>query len=204
MPDAPDAESWGTCLYCGDAVPPGIGQCPICGAIEPLRPAEEKTASKSSRRRFQALRALRASIVVVAILGVCYLVVSPVFSGPPMITDPLTTSGSYVMGPANTTVLAGEITGADYLIGNLTVQTPSGSGVTLVVYDSAQYQAYRNGTQTDNQSWWASGGSYRFIFPAPTTDTYYFVFTNPYPVGSGLVQTVYIATTYTPNVQSFS
>jgi hypothetical protein len=140
----------------------------------------------------------------VAIIGVCYLVISPVFSGPPVITDPLTTSGSYVMAPRNTTVLAGEVTGEDYIIGNFSVLSPFGTSIGLTIYNTTEYQAYLSGVQGANQSWVSPTSNGRFNFPAPYTDTFYFVFYNPYPVGSGLTLTAYIATTYTPNVNSFA
>lgn len=200
---APDPPLWGTCLYCGDAVPPDSGRCPICGAEEPLTPAQEKTASRQTHRRLNALRALRGAIVVLAIVGVCYLVISPVFSGPPVITDPLTTSGSYSMAPGNTTILAGEITGEDYVIGNFSVTTPYGLQIGLTVYNTTEYQAYLAGVQTQNQSWVAPVSNGRFNFPAPYTDTFYFVFYNPYLPGSGLSLKAYIVTTYTPNVNAF-
>lgn len=205
MNDPPDAAaSWGSCLYCGDAVPPGATRCPICGAEEPLSPAQERVAPRRSRRRLRALRVLRALIVTVAIVGVAYLVITPIFSGPPVVGDPLTTSGAYTLGPSNTTVLAGEIVGADYLIGNFTVLSPYGLSLGLTVYNTTEYQTYLSGIQSANQTWFAPTSVGRFSFSAPYTDTYYFVFDNPYPTGSGLTVTAYIVTTYTPNVNSFS
>lgn len=200
-----DSPLWGTCVYCGDAVPPGEAtRCPICGAENPLMPAQEKTAPARTRRRVRSLRALRAAIVLLAIAGVCYLVISPVFSGPPVITDPLTTSGTYVMAPTNTTVLAGEVTGEDYILGNFSVLSPFGTSIGLTVYNTTEYQAYIAGIQTTNQSWIAPANHAQLDFVAEYTDTFYFVFYNPYQAGSGLTVTAYIATTYTPNVQSMA
>lgn len=204
MPDPSDPPLWGSCVYCGDAVPPGSTKCPICGAEGPLSPAQEQLAPPRTRRRLGALRSLRVVIVVLAILGVAYLVVSPVFSGPPILPDPLTTRGSYTMTPSNTTILAGEITGEDFVIGNFSVLAPVGTQIGLTIYNTTEYVAYRDGIQTANQSWVAPSTDARFNFPAPYTDTYYLVFYNPYPATSGLTVTAYIATTYTPNVQSFS
>lgn len=204
MPETAPADPWGTCVYCGDAVPPHSPKCPICGAEGPLRPAEETAAPRRTRRRVAALRGLRAFIVVLAVIAIAYLVVSPVFTGPPVIADPLTTSGSYVMGPGNTTILAGEITGADYVLGNFTVLDPYGTSIGLVVLNTTEYLSYRAGFPTANQSFVAPTMSGRFYFAAPYTDTFYLVFYNPYPAASGLILTAYIATVYTPNVNSFS
>ena len=204
MPESSEATLWGSCVYCGDAVPPGSTKCPICGAEGPLSPSQEKVAPLRTRRRLGALRSFRVAIVVVAILGVAYLVISPVFSGPPVLPDPLTTSGSYTMTPSNTTILAGEITGEDFVLGNYTVLAPYGTEIGLTIYNTTEYEAYRDGIQTANQSWVAPASHARFNFPAPYTDTYYLVFYNPYSAASGLIVTAYIATTYTPNVNSFS
>ncbi|MGI0054884.1 MAG: zinc ribbon domain-containing protein [Thermoplasmata archaeon] len=194
--------TWGECLYCGDAVPPGSKVCPICGAENPIRASQIPIAPKKIRRRLKGLGALRTAMVVGAILLLAYAVISPVFSGPPVIADPLTASGTYFISTGNSTVLAGEVTGADYILGNWTVLAPFGTSVGLTVYNSTEYNDSLHGIPTGNQLSYAPANEQNIVFTAEVTDTYYFVFANPYPLSSGLNLTVFISTAYTPSVNS--
>lgn len=194
--------TWGECLFCGDAVPPGSATCPICGAENPVRAHQIATAPKNVRRRLKTLGALRTALVVGAILLLAYAVITPVFSGPPVVADPLTHSATYLIPPSNSTTIGGQVTGADYIIGNWTVLAPYGTQISLTVYNSTEYNDTLQGIPTGNQLYYGPSSSHVIVFSAEVTDLYYFVFTNSYPVSSGFVVTVYIETAYTPSVNS--
>ena len=139
--------------------------------------------------------------MVVVILGLFYAIGSAVLQGPPVLTgDPLTTAGAYEIGPGNFTVLSGEITGGDYVIGNFSSFAPVGTNIALTVYNESAWSDFRNGSLPDPAWSVAPSPAGRIVYSAPVTDTYYFVFSNPYPVASGLTIGVYVATTYEPNV----
>ena len=61
----------------------------------------------------------------------------------------------------------------------------------------ARFAASENATASESKAPAQSGP---IVFAAPYTDTFYLVFTNPYPASSGLKVTVYAATQYEPNV----
>jgi hypothetical protein len=195
---------WGECAFCGNAVPPTAAGCPICGSGNPVRAGAISQAPPKVRRRLKLLGALRILIVVGVVLVLAYLVVQPVLSGPPVIADPLTTSGTYTIGAGNSTVLAGEVSGEDFITGNFSVIAPVGTAIGLTVYNSTEYTQYLNRENPQNQSWIAPENSGPIAFAAEYTDTYYFVFTNPYTAASGIAVTVYIATEYQTNVNSFA
>lgn len=203
MSGAVDPATWGQCLVCGNAVPPGSAVCPICGAENPVRAGQLGTAPKPIRRKIRALGTLRALIVVAAIVLIAWAVITPTLQGPPVISDPLTQSGTYLIAPSNETVLAGEVTGADYILGNFSVIAPFALSVGLVVYNGSEYAAHLAGDAVGNQSYLAPTSNGRIDFVALYTDTFYFVFFNPYPASSNFTEHVYISTQYTPSVQSF-
>ncbi len=196
--------TWGECAFCGNAVPPTALTCPICGSGDPVRAGEISRAPRRVRRRLKLLGALRILIVVGVVVLLGYLVIQPVLSGPPVLADPLTTSGTYTTGAGNSTVLAGEVSGEDFITGNFSVIAPVGTSIELTVYNSTEYAQYLSGENPQNQSWISPENSGPIAFAAEYTDTYYFVFTNPYAATSGITVTVYIVTQYQTNVNSFS
>jgi len=198
--DAPKG-TWGTCRFCGVAVEPGATKCGICGAERPIAAGEAATATPKERRWIGLTHAFRTFIVVVVIAGLAYAILSAELAGPPVLTgDPLTTTGTYMLGPGNYTVISGDITAGDYVTGNFTTVDPVGVNIGLTVYNSTEWNQIQAGvwpaplyqvTPTDNAA---------FVYPPIVTDTYYFVFTNPYPLTSHLTVGVYITTLYNPNV----
>jgi hypothetical protein len=197
--DAPG--TWGACRFCGVATPVGATTCPICGADHPLSAEEVRTAVPSVRRRLKLTGLLRTLIVVAAVGGLAYAIVSAELTGPPVLTgDPLTTQGTYVIGPGNFTLISGEITGGDYVVGNFTSIHPVGTSVALFVYNTSGWDAFANHSAATPT--WSLPSTYdgRLVYSAPVTDTYYFVFENPYPDSSHLTITVYITTQYESNV----
>jgi hypothetical protein len=148
----------------------------------------------------RATGAFRTLIVVGAALALSISLISVVLSGPPNVTDPLSTSGSYTLGAGNSTTISGEITGGDFVIGNFTTVQPVGLDLEVSVYNSTQFPQYLNGLAPVPQ--WSSGSTPdgRIVFSAPYTDTFYFVFTNPYPTTSHLTVVAYITTQYESNV----
>jgi hypothetical protein len=196
----PAPGTWGACRFCGVAVPAGASKCEICGAAQPLSAAEIPTAPRSVRRRLKLTGLLRSVIVVVVIAGLAYAIVSAELAGPPVLsTDPLTTAGTYVLAPGNYTFLSGEINGGDYVLGNFTSVAPAGTDVAVAVYNTSGWDAFvahQPVTPT-----WSLPATYdgRIIYSPLVTDTYYFVFSNPYPTSSGLTIKVYITTTYESN-----
>ena len=205
MPESvPLSTTWGECAFCGNAVPPTSAVCPICGAGEPVRAGMIARAPRRVQRRLKLLGALRILIVVGVVAVLAFLVIQPVFSGPPVLTDPLTTSGTYTIGAGNSTVLAGEVSGEDFITGNFSVIAPVGTAIGLTVYNTTEYSQFLRGDNPQNQTGYSPGNSGAITFAADYTDTYYFVFWNPYPTTSGITVTVYIATQYQTNVNSFA
>lgn len=199
-PARPSAE-WGACRFCGVANPPNATKCEICGAEHPVAASELATAPPAVRRRIKLTGWLRAFIVVVVVVGLTYTLVGVVLSGPPNVPDPLTTAAMYAIGPGNVTVISGEITGGDFVIGNWTAVSPPGSNITIVVYNQTQWSSYLGGTLPGTPQWSNAGVTTgRIIFSAPVTDNYYFVVGNPYPVASHLTVDVYVTTEYQSNV----
>jgi len=198
-PESPG--TWGTCRFCGVAAPAGAAKCPECGADHPLSPAELRSAPKGLRRRVRFTGFLRTIVVLGVIIALAYATISAVFQGPPVLTgDPLTVSEGYHVGAGNFTMISGEITGGDYVIGNYSSFDPAGMDVAFVVYNSSQWSSFVNGTLPTPAYAGASGYTGRIVYSAPVTDTYYFVFTNPYPVTSHLTIGIYISTEYESNV----
>jgi len=197
----PSPGEWGACQFCGVANPPNATKCVICGADHPLRPAELPNAPRSVRRRIRLTGWLRSFIIIVVIVGLAYTLAGVILSGPPNVADPLTTAAMYAIGPGNTTVISGEISGGDFVIGNWTAVNPPGSNVSIVVYNQTQWSNYLSGTLPGTPQWTNSGGtSGRIVYSAPVTDNYYFIIGNPYPLSSHLVIDVYVVTEYQSNV----
>jgi len=197
----PAPGTWGTCRFCGVAVPAGATTCPICGAGEPVPAGGISTASRPVRRRIRLTATLRSAIVIAVVVGLAYTLLAAVLAGPPVAPDPLTTAGSYTLGPGNFTVIWGNITGGDYIQGNYSDISPPGIQIAVAVYNQSQYSWFANGTGTPGNQWnntpaWNGA----IVFAAPYTDTYFFVFSNPLPVTSGITVEVYIATTYESDV----
>ena len=197
--DAPG--TWGACRFCGVAAPTGALRCPICGAEHPLSAKEVRTAPRSVRRRLRLIGFLRAFIVVVVVVGLAYALISAVVQGPPVLVgDPLTTQGTYTLGPGNLTMISGEITGGDYVIGNYSSVHPLGTNIALAVYNSSAWATIQSGGAATPVWSPPVSSAGRIVYSAPVTDTYYFVFSNPYPVSSHLTVEVYVTTTYESNV----
>jgi hypothetical protein len=200
---APNPNTWGACRFCGVAAPANAKVCPICGAEAPLSAAEIPHASRPVRRRLWMTSALRMVIVLGVSLALIYATASAVIAGPPVAQDPLTTAGMYAIGAGNYTVISGEITGGDFVLGNLTAVSPPGVNVTVAVYNSTQWAVWISGGLAGAPQWSpAPGPVVQIIYSAEYTDTFYFVFGNPYPVASHLTIDVYIVTEYYSNAVS--
>jgi hypothetical protein len=160
-----------------------------------------RNAPRPLRRRLRITGFLRTLIVVAVVVGLAYAIVSAVFQGPPVLVgDPLSTQGAYTIGPGNSTAISGEITGGDYVIGNYSSIHPAGTNVALAVYNSSAWGELEAGG-TPAPVWSPPpSSSGRIVYSAPVTDTYYFVFSNPYPASSHLTVEVYVTTTYESNV----
>jgi len=194
-------EEWGSCRFCGVAVPPGAAHCEICGADHPLSAAEEAQAPRKVRRWLKLTRAFRVLIVLTVIAGLAYAILSAEISGPPNLTsDPLTTTGTYVLGPGNITVIDGAITGGDYVTGNFTAVDPAGVNIVLAVYNSSEWSEFQAGQAPTPLYSVGPTPSANIVYSPLVTDTYYFVYTNPYSPSTHLTVGVYITTLYNSNV----
>ncbi|HTP54563.1 MAG TPA: hypothetical protein VML94_06365 [Thermoplasmata archaeon] len=193
-----DRSAWGSCRFCGVAVPPGAAHCEICGADHPV-PAGTR-APRAVRHRIRWTAALRTFLVVGVVLGLAYTIIDAEWTGPPNVADPLTTAGVHVIPVGTEYVLAGDISGGDYVIGNFTTIDPSGLSLAIVVYNASQWEDVNEGKPAISA--WSAPDSPagRIVFAAPYTDLYYFVFGNPYAPSSNLTVTAYITTEYESNV----
>ena len=200
-PRSGPSDEWGTCRFCGVAVPAGAAKCEICGAAGPLSAAEETAAPPRVRRWVRLTHAFRVLVVVVVVVGLTYAILSAVLSGPPNLsTDPLTTTGTYTLNPGNYTVISGEITGGDYVTGNFTAVAPRGVNIGVAVYNSTEWTTFVAGGAPSPLYTVSPTYNAQLVYSPEVTDTYYFVFLNPYPVASHLVIAVYITTLYNANV----
>jgi hypothetical protein len=183
------------------AVPAGATSCGICGADHPVAAGEIANAPRGVRRRIRLTAALRTLIVVAVAVALAYTLIAAVVGGPPSVADPLTTTGTYAVGPGNFTAISGDITGGDFVIGNYSAVNPPGIDIGVAVYNSSEWQWFTTGSGSPGTQW-NNTPSYdgRIIFSAPYTDTYYFVFTNPSPASSHLTVAVYVTTVYESNV----
>ena len=139
--------------------------------------------------------------MVAVVVALLYAIVPAVLEGPTVATnDPLTTAGTYLLEPGNFTVISGEMTGGDYVVGNFTATQPVGVDLALSVYNSSGWSEFV-GTGSATPVWsLPSTDSGRIIYSAPVSDSYYFVLANPYPPSSHLAVRVYVVTEYEPNV----
>lgn len=198
---ASDPGSWGTCRYCGVAVPADAVRCRECGADGPVRAGELPRVPRKLRIRLRLLRFVRTAIIVGVVVALLYAILPGILQGPLVLSeDPLTTSGMHLLGPGNFTVIAGEITGGDYVVGNFTSVAPVGLNIDLSVYNSSAWSAFQNHSAAAPVWSLPSTDAGRIVYSPPVTDTYYFVFTNPYPPSTDLAINVYIVTQYEPNV----
>jgi len=195
------AEStWGVCRFCGVAVAAGAEHCGICGAADPLPASQVAQAPRPVRRWVRLTHGLRVLVVVVVIVGLAYALVPAALSGPPKVADPLTTSGVYSISASHYALIVGNVTGGDFVVGNYSTMVPAGSSLEVAVYNSTGWSAFVNGTPTTPAWSLPAQPDARIIFSAPYTDTYYFVFENPYAASSALEVTAYIETQYESNV----
>lgn len=195
-----ESTTWGTCRFCAVAVPYDAKICPICGTDHPIRPGEMGKETRRTRQRVRWINVMRVLIVTVGIVALTYTLANVVIQGQPVTPDPLTTSGVMHIAPGNFSLLSGEISGEDYLLGNFTVLTPPGAHLGMTVYNATEYEAFLHGIATPNQLNITPTDNGRIIFSAPYTANFYFVFTNPYPLSSGLTLVVYYSTQYNTNV----
>lgn len=181
-------------------MPPRAAKCPECGAPDPVASADLPKLRGGAKRRLRTLNILRSLIVVGVAGGLAYAMISLAITGPPNVPDPLTTAGTWTIGAGNFSALSGNITGGDYIQGNFTTVDPAGTNIEVAVYNSTQIVQFVEGQDPVPQ--WSVGPSDNglIVFAAPYTDTFTFVFTNPYPPSSHLTVGVYIVTTYESNV----
>jgi hypothetical protein len=195
-------QMWGSCTFCGDAVPPEARICPTCGK-EQGTPAQRAVEGRSrpARRRATALRWLRALVVVAIVSTIGWAIVSAEISGPTAYADPLTGAWTLNVPAGGWSILAGNITGEDYITGNFSVESPVAGEVMVYIYNSSQFAAFyaHQNAQTAAPPY-TNVSSARIVFSAPYTDEFYFVFENPYAPASHLAERIYITTTYETNV----
>lgn len=192
--------TWATCAVCGGAVPPDTTMCPTCGEHRPLQERDIPKLPPRSRSRVRMLQVIRVAIVVAVIAGIGYDLGSTLIQGPTTFPDPLTTQGTMNVSAGNYGYLAGAITGEDYINGNFTVAYPVGVPIDFYVFNSSSFQQFVNGEPATPQFSSLNVTSSRIVFAAPYTDTFSFVFLNPYPPSSGINVQVYETTTYETNV----
>jgi len=198
--DAPTGD-WGICRFCGVAVAPGATNCGICGADHPLSAVDAAHPPAKVRRWLRLTGTFRVLIIITVIAGLSYAILSAELSGPPNLTsDPLTTAGTYVIGPGNYTVIYGDITGGDFVTGNFTAVAPVGVNIGLAVYNTSSWNEFRSGGAPAPLYSVAPTFNAKIVYSPLVSDTYYFVFSNPYPTSSHLTVGVYISTLYNANV----
>ncbi len=191
---------WGSCRFCGTAVAPGAAVCGICGADGPVRAGTFAQAPRSVRRRIVLTGTLRTLIVVGVAVALAYTLIANALSGPPTVADPLTTSGTYTVGPGQAEILQGAVTGGDYIVGNFTSVRPFGADIAFEVYNSTEWNRTLAGENASIAYTTGNESAARIVFSAEYTDNYTFVLVNPYPASSHLNITVYVATQYESNV----
>jgi hypothetical protein len=203
MPDAAPAVApapYGTCRYCGDAVPPESLTCPICGSTDPIRARDEALLKGRGKSRFRVLQVGRSVVVVAVVVLLAVLMIQAAFTPPPVADNPLTQTNTYVVAPGGYISLGGYITGADYIQGNYTVMNPPGADLTLEIFNSTEFARFSSNQSSAPMQSQTPGFSERIVFSALYTDNYFFVFLNHYPANSGLDLTFYVTTTYESNV----
>ncbi len=196
----PTPGEWGTCQFCGTAVAPGATACGICGTSGPVPAGELARAPRPVRRRVALWNWLRVVIVVGVVGALAFSLLDAVLTGPPSVADPLTTSGTYTVGPGWVAILYGEVTGGDYVVGNFSSVHPVAADVALSAYNATEWAKFlTSGTGTPAWST-PQEGSGRIVFTALYTDNFTFVLTNAYPQSTHLNITVYVTTEYESNV----
>jgi len=194
---------WGSCSFCGDAVPPDAKICPTCGKPWGGSTAERaaETRSRPAHQRAVLLRWLRVLVVVAIVGGIGWAIISAEISGPTTYADPLTGTWTLTLQPGGWGLLAGNITGEDYVTGNFSVETPVAADVIVMIFNATEFAAFysHQAAQTAVPPY-SNVTAARIVFSASYTDEYYFVFQNPYPAGSNLTEKVYVSTTYETNV----
>ena len=200
----PDSEPrWGSCSFCGDAVPPDAKICPTCGKVWAGTSAEHaaELRSRPAHRRAVLLRWLRILVVVAIVGGIGWAIISAEISGPTTFSDPLTGAWTFTIPPQGWNILAGNITGEDYVTGNFTVESPVAADIVVMIYNSTEFAAFYQHEQAQPAAApYKNVSSAYIVFAAPYTDTFYFVFENPYPTSSNLTEKLYVTTTYQTNV----
>jgi len=145
---------------------------------------------------------LRVAVIVAAVAGLSYAIISAVVTGPPVVSDPLSTTATLLVPPGNFTFLGGLITGEDFVVGNFTVVNPIGTLVGFSVYNSTEFSVLVQHLPATPSLFLSPQTSGRIVFAAPYTDTFYLVWSNPYAPVTGLSVSVYVTTTYETNVGS--
>lgn len=197
-PSPPSPNAWGTCGFCGEAYPPGAKVCPTCGGTEEVRAGAQSVLPRRKKARFRLVQLVRVLAVVGVIGGLAYATWSA-GPAPPVVADPLTTSGWHSVGPGNYTYLSGPITGEDYIVGNYSVWNPPGAPLTVEIYNSTDFTYYTSHAPAQPLLT-QNGSSGKIVFAAPYTDTFYFVFSNQYAPSTQIDLQVYIVTAYESNV----
>jgi predicted nucleic acid-binding Zn ribbon protein len=190
---------WATCATCGDAIPPAAANCPTCGQVAP-DPKAVAAPSKKRVRRLQLHKGLRVSLVVVIAFGLAGVMALAIYQGPPVAADPLTGTWTYTMAPHNYSEFSGAVTGGDYISGNYTVVTPPGAVIVFEVFNSSSFAQFARGQPATPAQAPLNATSGLVDFVALVTDTYYFVWYDPYPPSSHIDLTLYASTEYMSNV----
>ncbi len=193
---------WGTCSFCGDAVPPDAKICPTCGKEQGTSAQRlEESRSRPARRRAALLRWLRILVVVGIVGAIGWAIIAAEISGPTTYADPLTGTWTLTVAPGAWGLIAGNITGEDYVTGNFSVESPLAAEVMVYIYNSTEFVAFyaHEDAQPVTQPY-SNVTSARIVFAAPYTDEFYFVFENPYPTGTNLTEKIYVSTTYETNI----
>jgi hypothetical protein len=192
--------AWGTCATCGDATPPGATVCPTCGKADPNRTQGPPGGARQLRRRLALHKWLRILLVVGVAGGLTVVMVQAAFTGPPQVADPLTGTWSYSIGPGDYAVLSGQIVGEDYVIGNYTVVSPPGALAIFSVFNSSEFTVFAEHGAIAPQQPSLNASASRIVFNAGYSDTYYFVWQNPYAPSTGIHERLYASTEYQSNV----
>lgn len=196
----PGPAEWGTCATCGDATPPGALHCPTCGKFDPTRAQAGTSGTPKVRRRLALHKWLRVLLVVGVAGGLTVVMAQAAFTGPPRVADPLTGYWSYAIGPGNYTVISGQVVGEDYVIGNFTIVNPPGALAVFSVFNTSEFALFADHQPAAPVQPSLNESSGRIVFNAPYTDTFYFVWQNPYNPSTGLGEVLYASTEYQSNV----
>lgn len=192
--------TWGTCLTCGDATPPGAERCPACGKEGPFRTADVASVPSRTRWRLRLHRWFRSSLVAGVAVALAAVLIQAAWTGPPTVADPLSVAHGYTVAPGHYAVLSGQITGEDYILGNYSVVTPPGAIADFAIFNSTEYARFVANPVTAAPAYAENSSSARIVFSALETDTYFLVWQNPYSPATGLTLTLFVHTEYQSNV----